>query len=73
MRRARLREMARSEYVRDRWLVRLFACRAGELTGLGEDVFFLTLDELLELLAGGNAPGHFVQDISARRADLCEV
>jgi phosphohistidine swiveling domain-containing protein len=51
-RRARLREHARSEYVRDRWMVRLFALRAGELTSLGEDVFFLSLAELLSLLSG---------------------
>ena len=51
-RRARLREVARSEYTRGRWLIRLFALRAAELTGLGEDVFFLTLDEVLNLLAG---------------------
>lgn len=50
--RTRLRELARSEYVRDRWLIRLFALRAGELAGLGDDVFFLTLDELLALLLG---------------------
>jgi phosphohistidine swiveling domain-containing protein len=49
---ARMREAARSEYVRDRWLVRAFALRAGELTGLGDDLFFLTLDETLDLLAG---------------------
>lgn len=67
-RRARLREMARSEYVRDRWLVRLFACRAGELTGLGDDVFFLTLDELLGLLAGAEKPVDLLRDIPARRA-----
>jgi len=50
--RARLREAARSEYVRERWLMRLFALRAGELTGLGEDIFFLTFDEVLDVLAG---------------------
>ena len=50
--RTRLRELARSQYVRDRWLIRLFALRTGELTGLGDDVFFLTLDELLGLLLG---------------------
>ena len=54
-RRARLRELARSEYVRDRWMVRLFARRVGELAGLGDDVFFLTLDEALSLLAGDEA------------------
>jgi pyruvate,water dikinase len=51
-RRTRLREGARSEYIRDRWLVRLFMKRAGELATLGEEVFFLTLDETLELLSG---------------------
>jgi pyruvate,water dikinase len=52
---ARLRESIRSEYVRDRWLVRAFALRAGELSGLGDDIFFLTLDEVLGLLAGNEA------------------
>jgi pyruvate,water dikinase len=52
---ARMREAARSEYVRDRWLVRTFALRAGELIGLGDDLFFLTLDETLGLLAGNEA------------------
>jgi pyruvate,water dikinase len=46
------REMARSEYVRDRWVVRTFAVQAGELTGLEYDIFFLTLQEVLDLLAG---------------------
>jgi len=59
-RRARLREEARSEYVRDRWMVRLFAVRAGELTGLGDDVFFLTLDELLDVLSGDEVPIHHI-------------
>lgn len=54
-RRARLRELARSEYVRDRWLMRLFALRVGELSGLGNDIFFLTLDELLAMLAGNES------------------
>lgn len=63
--RTRLREQARSEYVRDRWLVRLFALRAGALTGLGDNVFFLTLDELLALLLGDNTA---LQAIPARRA-----
>lgn len=64
-RRTRLRELARSEYVRDRWLIRLFALRAGELAGLGDDVFFLTLDELLALLLGNQTS---LAAIPARRA-----
>jgi pyruvate,water dikinase len=54
-RRGRLREQARSEYVRDRWLVRSFALRAGELTGLGDGIFYLLLDEVLALLSGDEA------------------
>ena len=50
--RSRMREAARSEYVRDRWIVRAFALRAGALLGLGDDVFFLTIDELLAALKG---------------------
>jgi pyruvate,water dikinase len=63
-RRARLREAARSEYVRDRWLVRSFALRAGTLSGLGDDIFFLMLDELLALLSGIKSA---IQYIPARR------
>jgi pyruvate,water dikinase len=59
-RQARLREAARSEYVRDRWLVRTFALRVGELTGLGDDVFFLTLDELIDLLSGDESAAHSI-------------
>jgi pyruvate,water dikinase len=55
-RRARLRERARSEYTRDRWLIRLFALRAAELTGLGNDIFFLNLDEVLLWLSGNKQP-----------------
>ena len=49
---ARHRELARSEVIRYFWVLRAFALRAGELTGLGEDIFFLDLDEILEALAG---------------------
>jgi rifampicin phosphotransferase len=60
VRRARLREASRSAYVRDRWSLRLFALRAGELSGLGEDIFFLTLDEVLDLLAGNREMVRFI-------------
>lgn len=63
-RRARLREQVRSEYVRDRWLVRLFALRVGTVTGIGNDVFFLTLEELLAFLSGDNAA---LSNIAARK------
>ncbi len=50
--RAREREAARSELARLCGVMRNFALRAGELTGLGNDVFFLTLEELLDVLNG---------------------
>jgi pyruvate,water dikinase len=62
--RARLREDTRSEYARDRWVVRQFALRAGELTGLGDDVFFLSVAEMLDLLSGD---GHAADRIPVRR------
>ena len=49
---AQLREEGRSEFVRIFRVVRAFALRAGELMGLGDDVFFLYIDELENLLSG---------------------
>ena len=46
------REAARSESVRTTWVMRRFALRAGELLGIGENVFFLTVPELLDALDG---------------------
>ena len=60
-RRARLRELARSEYTRDRWLIRLFALRVADFTALGEDVFFLTLEEVLNLLSGDQTALNLIQ------------
>ncbi|MFI6600309.1 PEP/pyruvate-binding domain-containing protein [Nonomuraea sp. NPDC050536] len=47
------REDTRSENMRAFWVLRAFVVRAGELTGLGDDAFFLYLDELLSVLRGG--------------------
>jgi phosphohistidine swiveling domain-containing protein len=52
---ARRREAVRSEVTRVAGVVRPFALRAGELTNLGDGVFFLTLDEILDVLATGDA------------------
>ncbi len=62
---AHRREATRSESVRLIWVARTWALRAGALTGLDDDVFYLTLDELLDLLAGRPAP---TSTIPARRA-----
>lgn len=61
---ARLREAARSEFIRVFRVNRAFALRAGELAGIGEDVFFLYLDEVQKLLAGDETA---VKHIPARR------
>jgi pyruvate,water dikinase len=50
------RERARSEVIRSFWALRAFVLRAGELTGQGEALFFLTLEEILEVLGGSEAP-----------------
>jgi phosphohistidine swiveling domain-containing protein len=49
---ARTREAVRSEATRVAGVVRTFALRAGELTELGDGIFFLTLDEILDTLTG---------------------
>ena len=53
---ARRREAARSESARLIWVSRAWALRAGDLIGIGQGVFFLTLEELLDLLVGKEVP-----------------
>jgi pyruvate,water dikinase len=50
------REVARSEVIRVFWALRAFVLRAGELTGHGEALFFLSIEEILEVLGGSDAP-----------------
>jgi pyruvate,water dikinase len=52
---ARMREAVRDEVTRVLWVERGWALRAGELTGLGDDIFLLTIDEVLALLSGDDA------------------
>jgi phosphohistidine swiveling domain-containing protein len=61
---AKNREAVRSEVTRVTRLLRRFLLRAGELTGLAEGIFFLSLDEMVGVLAGHKA---FVNRIPARR------
>lgn len=61
---AKNREAVRSEVTRVARLVRSFLLRVGEVTGLGDGIFFLSLDEMTEILAGDpSSAGR----ISARR------
>lgn len=59
-----IREAVRSEWTRVFRVNRAFALKAGELTGIGDDVFFLYLDEVLNLLSGDKSA---VKHIPARR------
>jgi pyruvate,water dikinase len=49
---SKTREAVRSEAVRLLGVFRAFVQRVGGLTGLGEDIFFLSLEEVLATLAG---------------------
>ncbi|MEU5845733.1 PEP-utilizing enzyme [Saccharopolyspora shandongensis] len=59
---ARGREAARSELIRAFWVLRAFVSRAGELTGCGEDLFFLRIEEVLAVLGGSREPLGAVAD-----------
>ncbi len=50
------RETTRSELIRAVWVVRRFVQRAGEFTVVGDDLFFLPVDELAAFLEGMPAP-----------------
>jgi phosphohistidine swiveling domain-containing protein len=49
---ARDRERARSEVIRYFWVLRTYVVRAGALTGLGDDIFFLDAAEIVRVLRG---------------------
>jgi pyruvate,water dikinase len=56
----KLQEAVRSEWTRTCRVNRVFALKVGELAGIGDDVFFLYLDEILAWLKEGtlNGIGH---------------
>jgi rifampicin phosphotransferase len=49
---SRDRERARSEVIRYFWVLRACALQTGELTGLGDDIFFLDKAEIVRVLQG---------------------
>jgi phosphohistidine swiveling domain-containing protein len=57
---SRAREAVRSELTRQVWAGRVWALRAGELTGLGDDIFYLIAAEVLDLLAGKPCPAETI-------------
>ncbi|MEV4382234.1 PEP/pyruvate-binding domain-containing protein [Streptosporangium sp. NPDC049644] len=59
------RETARSEVVRAFWALRAFVLRAGELTGHGDDLFFLRIEEILAVL---RRDASSLEKVAVRRA-----
>jgi pyruvate,water dikinase len=57
---ARLREAVRSEWTRVFRVNRAFALKAGQLTSIRDGVFFLYLDEILNLLSGDDSAVKFI-------------
>jgi phosphohistidine swiveling domain-containing protein len=53
---AQTREAVRSEVTRLARLTRSFILQVGAVTGLGDEVFFLSFDELVEVLSGNKTP-----------------
>lgn len=58
------REAIRSESIRMLGIIRQFLLKAGNMTGIGDEIFFLTLDEAADLLSGNRLPQ---SNIPARR------
>ncbi len=58
------REAIRTELTRTIAVIRAFYLRAGELTGLGDDVFFLANQELVDVLSGDDTATAY---LAARR------
>jgi pyruvate,water dikinase len=65
---ARGREVGRSELTRIFGVARALALRAGRLTGLGDDIFFLSFEEMAALLRGEAAGREAAGTIAARKA-----
>ncbi|WP_219508042.1 PEP/pyruvate-binding domain-containing protein [Nonomuraea ceibae] len=59
------REATRSEVIRAFWVLRAFVVRAGELTGHGDALFFLAVEEILDVLGGDAAA---LANVPVRRA-----
>lgn len=63
------REAARSEIMRVFWVLRAFVLRAGQLTGHGDDVFYLSREQLLDLLRGSETA---LEQVPVRRATYAQ-
>ena len=67
------REATRSEQARAFWPLRAFVLRAGALTGYGEKLFFLSLEEILALLKGDDTALASVPELEGIYAGYCAL
>lgn len=70
---ARNREAARTEVIRVFWVLRAFVLRASELTGQGEDIFFLSIDEIMALLGGDDTSVANIQERRRAYVNYCAL
>lgn len=68
-----IREALRSEFTRTYRVLRVFACKVGELTGIKEDIFFLYIEELLDLLSGRNEAVAFIEKRRKTHKKYCSL
>jgi pyruvate,water dikinase len=69
----RAREAIRSEWVRVVGVARAFVLRAGELSGLGDSIFFLSIPEILTVLSGDESPARFIPARRETYARYCAL
>ncbi len=70
---SRDRERARSEVIRYFWVLRAYALRAGELTGLGSSIFFLEAAEIVRALNGETVSPTLIADRQAAYEAYCRL
>ena len=70
---SRDREHARTEVIRYFWVLRVYALRAGELTGLGEEIFFLDASEIVRALNGETLSPAMIAERRAAYQAYCSL
>jgi pyruvate,water dikinase len=70
---SRDREQARSEVIRYFWVLRAYALRASQLTGLGEDIFFLDKHEIVRALNGETISATVIADRRSAYRAYCTL
>jgi phosphohistidine swiveling domain-containing protein len=70
---SRDREKARTEVIRYFWVLRAYALKAGELTGLGDDIFFLEANEIVRALNGETISPTVIKDRRLAYEGYCRL